>query len=61
MPSLTTKELSAIEDQLNYEQILVKKYHSFASQCSDPQLKTKCEQVATRHQDHFNRLMSHLS
>lgn len=61
MPNLTSKELSALEDQLNYEQILVKKYRSFASVCSDPQLRTKCEQVASRHQDHFNRLMGHLS
>jgi hypothetical protein len=61
MPNLTTKELSALEDQLNYEQILVKKYRTFASGCTDPQLRTKCEQVACRHQDHFNRLMTHLN
>lgn len=61
MPNLTSKELSALEDQLNSEQVLVKKYRTFASGCSDPQLRTKCEQVASRHQDHFNRLMSHLS
>ena len=60
MAGISTKELSALEDQLNYEQILVKKYRTFATQCTDPQLKTKCEQVAVRHQDHFNKLMSHL-
>jgi hypothetical protein len=41
--------------------VLVKKYKSYANQCTDPQLKTKCEQVASRHQEHFNRLMTHLS
>ena len=61
MANLTSKELSALEDQLNYEQVLVKKYHTVAGSCSDPQLRTKCEQVASRHQDHFNRLMSHLN
>lgn len=61
MASITSKELSALEDQLNYEQVLVKKYNTFANQCDDPQLKTKCQQVAARHQDHFNRLMTHLS
>jgi hypothetical protein len=61
MSNLTSKELSALEDQLNYEQVLVKKYKSYANQCTDPQLKTKCEQVASRHQEHFNRLMTHLS
>jgi hypothetical protein len=60
MASITSKELSALEDQLNCEQVLVKKYHIFAGQCVDPQLKTKCEQIAARHQDHFNRLMTHL-
>lgn len=61
MANITSKELSALEDQLNYEQMLVKKYRTFANACSDPQLRQKCEQVAARHQDHFNRLMSHLS
>jgi len=61
MPNLTTKELTALEDQLNYEQVLVKKCRTFASGCTDPQLRTKFEQVACRHQDHFNRLMTHLS
>lgn len=60
MASITAKELNAVEDQLNLEQVLVKKYHTFAAQCADPQLKTKCEQIAARHQDHFNRLMTHL-
>lgn len=61
MAGISTKELSALEDQLNYEQVLVKKYRTFATQFVDPQLKTKCEQVASRHQDHFNKLMSHLN
>lgn len=61
MSNITSKELSALEDQLNYEQVLVKKYKTYSSQCTDPQLKTKCEQVASRHQEHFNRLMTHLS
>ena len=61
MANITSKELSALEDQLNSEQMLVKKYRTFANACSDPQLRQKCEQVASRHQDHFNRLMSHLS
>jgi hypothetical protein len=61
MANLTSKELSALEDQLNYEQILVKKFHTFASGLSDPQLRTKCEQVAAKHQDHFNRLMNYLN
>ena len=30
MPNLTKKELSALEDQLNSEQLLIKKYKSYA-------------------------------
>lgn len=61
MANLTTKELSAIEDQLSVEQNLVKKYKMYAQQSTDPQLKTKCEQVAAQHQAHYSRLLSHLN
>jgi rubrerythrin len=60
MPNLTTKELSALEDQLNYEKLMIKKYNSFSDQCSDPQLKSKCKQIAQQHQQHYNRLFSYL-
>lgn len=60
MPNITSKELSALDDQLSMEQVLVKKYRTFANQCSDPQLKTKCTQIADRHQTHFNTLMNYL-
>lgn len=61
MAQLTSKELSAIEDQLNIEQNLIAKYKNYAGQVSDPQLKSKCEQVGARHQTHFDRLYSHLN
>lgn len=60
MNNISTKELSAIEDQLNYEQMLVSKYKTFANQCSDVTLKAKCNQIADRHQQHFNTLISFL-
>lgn len=61
MANLTTKELSAIEDQLSTEQTLVKKYQLYAQSSSDPQLKAKCEQIAAKHQSHFDRLISQLN
>lgn len=60
MSQLTSKELSAIEDQLSVEQNLVAKFKTYASQVTDPQLKSQCEQVAAKHQAHFDRLYSHL-
>lgn len=58
---LTAKELSAIEDQLNFEQILVKKYKLYAGTCTDQQLKTKCEQIAAQHQNHYSTLLQQLN
>lgn len=61
MANLTTKELAAVEDQMNLEQNLVKKYKLYAQQSTDPQLKTKCEQIAAKHQNHFTRLLNQLN
>lgn len=61
MASLTSKELSAIEDQLNLEQVLVKKFKMYAQNASDPQLKTQCEQIAAKHQIHYTRLLQELN
>lgn len=60
MANLSTKELGALDDQLNYEQMLVKKYRAFAAECSDQNLSTKCNQIADVHQKHFNTLISYL-
>ena len=61
MASLTSKELSAIEDQLSMEEILVKKFKMYAQNASDPQLKTQCEQIASKHQNHHTRLLQELN
>ncbi len=61
MPNLTSKELSAIEDQLSQEQLLVKKYRMYSQTASDPQIKTKCEQIASRHQNHYDKLFAQLN
>lgn len=61
MANLTSKELSALGDQLSQEQVLVKKYRMYAQQMSDAQLKAKCEQIASEHQNHYNTLMTYLN
>ena len=60
MQNITAKELSAIEDQLNYEQLLIKKYKNYASMCQDAQLRTTCENLAAQHKTHFDTIMSYL-
>ena len=57
---LSGKELTALEDQLNYEQTLVKKFATYSQQCQDPVLKEKCSRIADRHRQHFNTLMTYL-
>lgn len=60
MQNITSKELSAIEDQLNYEQLLIKKYKNYANMCQDPQLKTTCGQLAAQHKTHYDTIMTYL-
>jgi len=61
MATLTSKELTALEDHLSMEQLLVSKYRSIAGMTGDQQLKMKCEQIAAKHQEHYKRLLSHLN
>ena len=60
MANLTEKELSALEDQLNYEQVLIKKYNGYAAIAQDQQIRDVCTQLAARHKQHFDTLMGHL-
>jgi len=60
MENLTSKELTGIEEQLNAESILIKKNKTFAELSADPEIKSKCEQIAAKHQGHYNTLLQHL-
>jgi rubrerythrin len=60
MTDLSARELSALEDQLRQEQLMVKTFKSMAEMTSDPQLKAKYEQIASRHQGHYSRLFEYL-
>ncbi len=57
---MTTKELTALQGQIADERVVTKKYRTMARQCSDPEIRQKLENIATRHQRHFDTLMSHL-
>lgn len=58
MGTLSEKELSMINDALSEEELLVKKYQLLASQTQDQEISSKFEQVAQRHQKHFNDIFS---
>ncbi len=55
---LTTQELSAIQEQLKAEQILVEQNKEYAKQCNDPEIKKQCEQMAGKHREHFQALLN---
>ena len=58
--SLTEKELENVGLSLAREQVLVRKYRTFSSLCSDAELKKKLGEIADKHQQHFNTLMGFL-
>lgn len=58
MANLTTKELSGIEDQLTSEQIVISKCNYYAQNTQDVALKAKFEEIAQKHQQHYDKLYS---
>lgn len=61
MANLSEKELSFLEDQLNAEQLLIKKFKAIAAEASDQEIKTCCDQIACKHQQHFDTMMGFLN
>ncbi|MBQ8439876.1 MAG: hypothetical protein IJX19_04380 [Clostridia bacterium] len=60
MAQITCKELSALSDLLTIEQNLVAKYKACACQTTDSAMKNQYEQIAQRHQRHFDELYANL-
>lgn len=60
MASLTTKELQALEETMDSEKMLVAKYKAMGEATSDTALKGKFDQIASKHQAHFNSLCNYL-
>ena len=56
MASLTSKELTALEDTLGAEQNLVKKFQALASLCNDTKIQQELNGMAQVHQQHVNAL-----
>ena len=56
--NLTTKELTAIEEQLGQEQLLIQKFKMYAQMTQDQQLRSSCEQIAAKHQIHKDKLLN---
>jgi hypothetical protein len=57
---ITTKDCSYLKDALSWELLAFKKFHFFAQQATDPQVKQALEKAGQMHQRHYQTLLTHL-
>jgi len=57
---IESNNLKVLQDQLNYESLMNKKYNEYATHCTDGQLKNLCNEASKIHKDNFNTLKSYL-
>lgn len=58
---LDASNLKVLEDQLNYESLMTKKFSNYANYCTDTELKNLCEQSSQKHKQHYNELLNYLN
>lgn len=58
---LSEKELSVVQDLLNEEELLVKKFQMLANHSKDETVKQQMLDIAEKHQGHFNAIYSYLN
>ena len=61
MANLSSKEVTALEEQLSAERVLVAKYRGMATQVQDVVIRSKLDTIASKHQAHFDRILSFLN
>ena len=60
MNELSEKELSVVNDLLNEEELLVKKFQMLANHAENETVKQQMLNIADKHQGHFNDIYSYL-
>ena len=60
MANLTTKELDALSDQLDFEKVLCCKYQAAVQECTEAELKTTFQQYADQHRQDYDCLLNFL-
>ena len=58
--AITTKDMLYIKDALSWELLAFKKLHFMANQLQNPQLKEALNKAGQMHQNHYQRLLTHL-
>ncbi len=59
--SLTTKELILIQDNIKMTQNSIKFMEGCQEICTDPQVKSLCQQMVKDHQSDLQTLMKHIN
>ncbi|MEG0035510.1 MAG: hypothetical protein RR147_01525 [Oscillospiraceae bacterium] len=60
MANLTSKELTALDEQIGSEENLVKKFEAMACLCNDAKIQQDLNNFANKHRAHYNTLVSFL-
>lgn len=60
MNQLSEKELSVVNDLLNEEELLVKKFQMLASHAQNETVKQQMLDIANKHQGHFNDIYAYI-
>ena len=56
MNQISEKELSALNDLLSGEELLIKKFQVLADNCTDSEVKAKFTEISNEHKEHFRSL-----
>ncbi|WP_066398657.1 ferritin-like domain-containing protein [Neobacillus mesonae] len=59
-PAITSKDLQYLKDALSWELLAFKKFHFLAQQATNPNIKQVLEKAGQMHQNHYQKLLSHL-
>jgi hypothetical protein len=59
--SLTSKELMLLQDNIKMTQNSIKFMQGCTEICTDPQVKTLCQQMASDHQNDLQTLIKHIN
>jgi hypothetical protein len=60
MANLSTKELTALQDQLGFEHTCVTKYQAASQETTEAALQNCFNRFAAQHQQNFNTLLNFL-
>ncbi|MDQ0337778.1 hypothetical protein J2S00_000548 [Caldalkalibacillus uzonensis] len=56
---ITSKDLAYLTDQMSWQLTVMKKYHHFAQECMDPEVKAALDQAGQMHSRHYQMLLKH--